>query len=45
VDRQDHTKVDAIELYNHLTDPQENKNVANAPANTELVKKLMAQWN
>ena len=44
VDRKDHTKVDAIELYDHQTDPQENTNVAKAPANAELVAKLMAQW-
>jgi arylsulfatase A-like enzyme len=44
VDRNDHTKVDAIELYDHQTDPMENTNVANDPANNELVQKLMAQW-
>jgi hypothetical protein len=36
--------VDAIELYDHQTDPEENTNVAKAPANAELVKELMAQW-
>jgi arylsulfatase A-like enzyme len=44
VDRGDHTKVDAIELYDHQLDPQENFNVAKAPANGELVEQLMAQW-
>jgi flagellin-specific chaperone FliS len=44
VHRDDHTKVDAIELYDHQTDPEENANVANDPANAELVKELMAQW-
>jgi len=44
VDRDDHTKVDAIELYDHQTDPQENTNVAKDPANAELVKSLMKQW-
>jgi arylsulfatase A-like enzyme len=40
----DHAKVDAIELYDHQTDPQENINIAKDPANVELVKQLMAQW-
>jgi arylsulfatase A-like enzyme len=44
VDQKDHAKVDAVELYDHQTDPQENTNVAKDPANAELVKKLMAQW-
>ncbi|MEP6672116.1 MAG: sulfatase [Chthoniobacter sp.] len=44
VGRNDHTKVDAIELYDHQTDPQENINIAKDPANAELVKKLMEQW-
>ncbi|MEY3480872.1 MAG: hypothetical protein RIQ71_1647 [Verrucomicrobiota bacterium] len=44
VDRVDHTKVDAVELYDHQTDPQENTNVAKDPANAELVKSLMKQW-
>ena len=44
VGRNDHTKVDAIELYDHQTDPQENTNIAKDPANAELVKKLMTQW-
>jgi iduronate 2-sulfatase len=44
VGRNDHTKVDAIELYDHQVDPQENTNVARDPANAELVNKLMAQW-
>jgi arylsulfatase A-like enzyme len=44
VGRNDHSKVDAIELYDHQTDPQENTNVAKAPANAELVERLMEQW-
>ena len=44
VGRDDHSKVDAIELYDHQTDPQENTNVAKLPANAALVEKLMAQW-
>ena len=44
VGRKDHTRVDAVELYDHETDPQENQNVAPDPANVALVAKLMAQW-
>lgn len=42
-DRKDPSKVDAIELYDHATDPQENVNVAGVPANAELVERLTAQ--
>ncbi len=44
VDRQDHASVQATELYDHQTDPQENTNVAKAPANAKLVDTLMQQW-
>ena len=44
VERNDHAKVDAIELYDHQTDPQENTNIAKLPANAALVDGLMAQW-
>ena len=44
VGRNDHSKVDAIELYDHQTDPQENTNIANLPANAALVEQLTAQW-
>ena len=44
VHRNDHTKVDAVELYDHATDPQENVNIANDPANAELVLRLTEQW-
>ncbi len=44
VDRNDHTEVIAVELYDHTTDPQENSNIANDPANAELVKRLTRQW-
>jgi arylsulfatase A-like enzyme len=44
VNRNDHSKVDAVELYDHQTDPQENVNIANAPENAELVARLTAQW-
>jgi hypothetical protein len=44
VSREDHSKVDAIELYDHQADPQENTNVAKLQANADLVKHLMEQW-
>lgn len=44
VDRKDHSKIDAIELYDHQTDPQENTNIAKVAANKDLVNSLMAQW-
>ena len=37
-------KVDAIELYDHQVDPQENTNLARQPAQAELVAQLMTQW-
>jgi arylsulfatase A-like enzyme len=43
VHRDDHTKVDAVELYDHMTDPEENSNIANDSANVELVAKLTRQ--
>jgi arylsulfatase A-like enzyme len=33
----------ASELYDHRTDPQENENVANLPANRDVISKLAAQ--
>ena len=39
----DHSKVAAVELYDHQVDPQENYNIAKKPENAELVAKLMAQ--
>jgi arylsulfatase A-like enzyme len=44
VGRNDHSKVDAIELYDHEKDPQENANVAKSPENARVVERLMAQW-
>lgn len=44
VDRDDHSKVDAIELYDHGTDPGENRNLAKSPLHTATVERLMAQW-
>ena len=42
--RQDHSQVDAIELYDHQSDPQENVNIARKSENVALVEKLMQQW-
>jgi arylsulfatase A-like enzyme len=44
VDRADSSKVDAVELYDHLSDPQENHNVAHDPEQKATVEKLMAEW-
>ena len=44
VGRQDHSKVDAVELYDHQTDTRENVNIAVMPKNAELVKSLTEQW-
>jgi len=40
----DHTKIDATELYDHQSDPQENYNIAKKPENAALVHQLMEQW-
>jgi arylsulfatase A-like enzyme len=45
VGRTDHTKIDAVELYDHQDDPQENVNIAKDPAHAEIVRKLMDQWS
>ena len=44
VERADHSKVHATELYDHQTDPQENTNIAGLPASAALVAGLMEQW-
>ncbi len=44
VGRKDHSRIEAIELYDHQMDPQENRNIAKQPANAQLVKQLMEQW-
>ena len=43
VHRDDHSKVNAVELYDHQTDPQENHNIADKPENADLVKQLTAK--
>jgi arylsulfatase A-like enzyme len=40
----DHNVVDAIELFDHKVDSEENQNVAALPENAALVKKLTEQW-
>jgi iduronate 2-sulfatase len=44
VNRKDHSKVSATELYDHQADPRENINIAGAPENKEIIAKLDAQW-
>jgi len=43
VERGNPTNVDAVELYYHQADPQENENVAGQPANAALLRELTAQ--
>ena len=43
VHRDDHSQVDAIELYDHQVDPQENNNISGKPENAGLVKDLTAK--
>ncbi len=38
-------KLGGLELYDHLSDPQENINIANDPENAKLVTQLTAQLN
>jgi arylsulfatase A-like enzyme len=44
VHRNDHSKLDAVELYDHQNDPQENVNIAADPTSAGLVAKLTEQW-
>ena len=48
VDRDNHDQVDAVELYDHQTDPEENTNLAGEanwqPLVAELTKKWQAGW-
>jgi iduronate 2-sulfatase len=42
--KMDAADVDAVELYDHQADPQENTNIAAVPENAELVARLTRQW-
>lgn len=44
VHRDDPAKVEAVELYDHSVDPQENTNIAGDPANAEILNRLTQQW-
>jgi len=44
VNRNNHSQVDALEVYDHQNDPQENVNIARHPENAALVKELTQQW-
>ena len=44
VDRQDQKRIEAIELYDHRVDPQENINVAQAPGQAAVLEGLLGQW-
>lgn len=44
VGRDDPARVDAVELYDHQADPQENENLAGKPEQAALVERLTAQW-
>ena len=43
VHTKDHSKVEAIELYDHEKDPEENINIAPNPENRALIEKLTEQ--
>lgn len=43
--RSDSSKVVAVELYDHQTDPQENQNIAQKPEHAALVKSLQEKLN
>lgn len=44
LNRKDPSQVNAIELYDHQSDPQENTNLSGDPAHAALVARLMIQW-
>jgi arylsulfatase A-like enzyme len=44
VHRNDRSQVEAVELYDHQTDPQENVNIAHDPKNAELIASLTERW-
>jgi hypothetical protein len=43
--RENLSKVVAVELYDHKTDPQENQNIAQRPENAALLKSLQDKLN
>ncbi len=43
--RDDPSKVEAVELYDHQTDPQENVNIAARSENKALIEQLTAQFH
>lgn len=45
LDRYDHSKVIAVELYDHQNDPQENENIAGSEQNQAVVNQLTGQMN
>lgn len=42
--RDDHSIIDAVELYDSDADPQENINIAHDPAQAGVLARLMSQW-
>jgi arylsulfatase A-like enzyme len=42
--RGDHSQVRAVELYDHVNDPQENVNIAGDPAMRPVLDALESQW-
>jgi arylsulfatase A-like enzyme len=45
VERDNHAKVAADEVYDHLSDPQENTNIVNTIQGTPLEATLRAEWS
>jgi iduronate 2-sulfatase len=43
--KQNPEKTDAVELYDHEKDPQENTNIAADPANAAIIRTLDQQWH
>lgn len=44
VHRDDPSIIDAVELYDSVSDPQENTNIAADPSQAEILSRLMKQW-
>ena len=45
LDRYDHSKVIAVELYDHQNDPQESENISGSEQNQAVVNQLTGQMN